>query len=119
MSDMSTQEAEGPVAEAQFLDLLAHGYLEYGHPHKAAVLLAARDALIPGDARVLLALALAQVRSQQEEQALGTLERLALMGIADAHFHLLRAQALAALGRSSEAAAAMRAYVALCKQDTD
>mgnify|MGYP002736063678 CR=1 FL=1 len=93
--------------------LLGYIYLQHGLPDKAAVLLAARDVLAPGSARVLLTLALAQVRSAKPDRALATLERLALAGGVDAAFHLVRAQALQAAGRHDEAAVAMRSYVAL------
>lgn len=97
----------------QVLDLLAHVYLQNRMPDKAAVLLAARILLEPNDRRTLLALALAQLRSDKPQRALGTLEQLALLGAMDAAFHLMRAQALHALGRTDEAASAMRAYVAM------
>jgi Flp pilus assembly protein TadD len=99
--------------QIQVLDLLAHVYLQNRMPDKAAVLLAARNLLAPGDRRALLALALAQLRSEKPQRALNTLEQLALLGAMDAPFHLVRAQALHALGKTDEAASAMRAYVAL------
>lgn len=92
--------------------MLGYIYLQHGLPDKAAVLLAAREVLAPGEPRALLTLALAQVRSGKGERALATLERLALAGGVDAGFHLVRAQALRAVGRTEEAAAAMRAHVA-------
>ncbi|MET1114141.1 MAG: hypothetical protein ABWY08_04180 [Comamonas sp.] len=97
----------------EFMDLLAYIYLQHGLPDKAAVLLAARDLLAPDDARVLLSLALAQVRSVKPAKALQTLERLVLLGAMGAEFHLVRAQALQALQRQEEALSAMRAYVAM------
>jgi len=99
--------------DLEFLDLLAYIYLQHGLPDKAAVVLTARDLLAPDDARVLLSLALARVRSAKPERALQTLERLAMLGAMGAEFHLVRAQALQALQRHAEAASAMRAYVAL------
>ena len=102
-----------PAESIELMDLLAFVYLQNGLPDKAAVLLAARSILAPDDPRALLALALAQVRSAKPGRALDTLDRLALQGAMDAAFHLVRAQALQALGRADEAASAMRAYVAL------
>lgn len=99
--------------EVEFMDLLAYIYLQHGRPDKAAVLLIARNLLVPDDPRVLLSLALAQVRAAKPTQALQTLERLALLGAMDASFHLVRAQALQALEQSAEAASAMRAYLAM------
>lgn len=100
--------------EAQsFMILLAYVFLQNARPDRAAVLLAALDCLVPGQSRVLRALALAQVRSGKAQRALDTLDRLALAGGVDAAFHLLRAQALSALDRREEAVAAMRAHVQL------
>lgn len=100
-------------SEIELMDLLGYVYLQNNRPDKAAVLLAARDVLAPDHPRSLLTLALAQVRSAKPGRALDTLDRLALQGAMDAAFHLVRAQALQALGRADEAASAMRAYVAL------
>lgn len=99
--------------DVEFMDLLAYLYLQHGLPDKAAVLLSARDRLVPDNVRVLLSLALAQLRSAKPAKALQTLERVAMRGATGAEFHLIRAQALQALQREPEAASAMRAYVAL------
>jgi Flp pilus assembly protein TadD len=110
----SADPAKDPAQDqVQVLDLLAHAYLQNRMPDKAAVLLAARNLLAPNDRRTLLALALAQLRAEKPQRALNTLEQLALLGAMDAPFHLVRAQALHALGKADEAARAMRAYVAL------
>ncbi|OZI33093.1 hypothetical protein CEG14_19785 [Bordetella genomosp. 1] len=104
-----------PLTEthAELLGLLASVYLENNRPEKAAVLLAALDALGLAQPRQRVALALAQLRAQKPNDALGTLERIALSGAIDATFHLVRAQVLTVLERPQEAGAAMRAYVAL------
>lgn len=107
------QDAPKAEQDLEFIDLLAYIYLQHGLPDKALVLLTARDLLAPDNARVLLSLALAQVRSAKPAKALQTLERLALLGAMGAEFHLVRAQALQALQRHDEAVGAMRAYVAL------
>jgi Flp pilus assembly protein TadD len=99
--------------EVELMDLLGYIYLRHGLPDKAAVLLAARDLLYPDDAPTLLRLALAQARAMKPQRALATLDRLALLGAMDAPFHLVRAQALQALGRAEEAAGAMCAHVAM------
>lgn len=104
---------DGTRAHIEFMDLLGYIYLQHGLPDKAAVLMTARDILQPGDARCLLTLAVAQVRSAKPNKALETLERLAMQGGMDARFHLVRAQALHALGRAQEAASAMRAHVSM------
>lgn len=115
----SAPSSATPAQSIELMDLLAFVYLQNGLPDKAAVLLAARNVLAPNDARALLALALAQVRSAKPQRALNTLDQLALLGAMDAPFHLVRAQALQALDRRDEAAAAMRAFVALRNTTTE
>ncbi|HSV44213.1 MAG TPA: hypothetical protein VLJ58_00360 [Ramlibacter sp.] len=102
--------------ESTFLELLGFVYLQNARPDKAAVVLAALDTLRPGRAKVLCALALAQVRSGKSQRALETLDRLAMAGGIDAAFHLLRAQALGALERREESAVAMQTYVQMRAQ---
>ncbi|RBL79375.1 hypothetical protein DDE05_58405 [Streptomyces cavourensis] len=97
----------------ELLSLLAYVYLENNRPEKTAVVLRALQTLGLADARQLATLALAQLRAGKADAALSTLDLLAMQGGVDAPFHLIRAQALLALARRDEAAAAMRAYVAL------
>lgn len=97
--------------QVSFVELMAYVYLQNARPDKAAALLAALDALMPGRQKALCALALAQIRSAKPRQALETLDRLALAGGIDAAFHLLRAQALGLLQRRGEAFAAMQTYL--------
>ena len=104
-----------PVSEQEknVVQLLAYAYLQNARPEKAAVLLAALDAVAPGQRKVLRTLALAQVRCGQPQLALDTLDRVAIAGGIDAAFHLLRARALAACERRIEAGAAMAAFQAM------
>ncbi len=97
----------------ELLSLLAYVYLENNRPEKSAVLLNALRTLGLADNRQLATLALAQLRAGKSEAALSTLDLLAMQGGVDASFHLIRSQALLVLERRDEAAAAMRAYVAL------
>lgn len=97
----------------ELLSLLAYVYLENNRPEKSAVLLNALRTLGLADNRQLATLALAQLRAGKSEAALATLDLLAMQGGVGASFHLIRSQALLALERRDEAAAAMRAYVAL------
>lgn len=110
---MNAASAPLGAESAELLGLLAYVYLENDRPEKTAVLLAALEALNLAEPRQLVTLALAQLRAQKPDSALATLERVALRGGMDAAFHLVRAQALLALERHAEAAAAMRAYVAM------
>ena len=136
MSDLSdVSDATGPVSQAEspepatrardreaveleLMDLLAYIYLQNGLPDKAAVLAAARDVLQPEQPRVLMTLAVAQLRAAKPQRTLDTLDRLAILGAMDATFHLVRGQALQALGRHEEAASAMRAFVAMRPADS-
>ena len=113
MADLQTAAAPSLGADIELMDLLGYVYLQNNRPDKAAVLLAARDVLAPDHPRTLLTLALAQVRAAKPARALDTLDRLVLLGAMDGAFHLVRAQALQALGRTDEAAGAMRAFVAM------
>jgi len=97
----------------ELLGLLAYVLLENDRPEKAAVLLQAMESLGVANHRELATLALAQLRSGKPDATLNTLDRLALVGGINAPFHLIRAQALQALNRAEEAAAAMRAYLDL------
>ncbi|WP_428000753.1 hypothetical protein [Acidovorax sp.] len=113
MADLNTAAAPALGADIELMDLLGYVYLQNNRPDKAAVLLAARDVLAPDHPRTLLTLALAHMRAAKPARALDTLDRLALLGAMDGAFHLVRAQALQALGRTDEAAGAMRAFIAL------
>lgn len=99
--------------ENDAMQLLAYAYLQNARPEKAATLLAAVDAVAPGQPGVLRGLVLAQLRSGQAKQALETLERIELAGGADAAFELARARALTACGHVAEAARAMSACLSL------
>lgn len=97
--------------DQEFLAFLAHVYLQNGKPDKAAVILTALDLAQPNRPLTLAALAAAQIRSDKASRALETLDRLAMSGRIDAVFHLLRGQALNALGRKDEATLAMQTYL--------
>lgn len=95
------------------LALLGHVFLRNARPDKAAVILAALDRISPRQQETLRAWALALVRDNKPRQALDVLDRLAIAGGVDTAFHLLRAQALASLGRHDEATSAMNNYLQL------
>lgn len=99
------------ASDLDLLDLLGYFYLQHGMAEKAAVLIAARVALAPADARVLMRLALAYMRAGNSKQALETLERVALTRTIDPAYHLLRAKALQRDGRAADAAIAMHRYI--------
>ncbi len=96
--------------EHQAVAMLAHLLIEHAQPAKAAALLEGLDAIRPMDPATLRALATAQLRAGDSQEALQSLDRLAMAGKTDGVFHLLRAQALPALERHPQAAAAFRSY---------
>lgn len=98
---------------ATALYVLAYTLLENARSEQASMLLEALDAVNPGQPRTLLALAAAQLRLGRCGEALHTLERLAREGYREAPLQLLRSQALGALGRHSQAHAAMSEYLLL------
>lgn len=98
---------------ATALYVLAHTLLENARPEQASVLLAALDTVEPGQSQTLLALATARLRQGRAIEALRTLDRLSRSGYGAAPLHLLRAQALRALGRHDEAHAAISHFLRL------
>ena len=109
---MTRSEAPATLdTEHEALWMLGCFYLRNRRPDRAQTLFAALARLLPDDPRLARALALAQIRAGKGEHALATLDGLAMAGHLDPAFHLLRAQALDALGRTQEARAAMRAFI--------
>ncbi len=83
--------------------LLSHLYLLHGRPEHAVTLLRAVCLLEPDDRRTQKALARACLRAGNAAYALQVVEKLQDGGDMSALLHLLHGQALAALGRPSEA----------------
>ncbi len=113
---MMTQDSTFPPS--QLLELLGFLFLENNRPDKAAILFEALNALGQAEPRHLASLALALLRTGDSSAALRHLDRIARRGPMDPAFHIIRAQALLALNREEEAAAAMRAYIAGAQGDT-
>jgi tetratricopeptide (TPR) repeat protein len=93
------------------MQMLGALFLQQGMPERALALYAALDAEEPARPEHLRGVVLSLSRMGRHEQALQALDRLALAGGVDARFHLIRAQTLAHLDRTDEAASSMRAYV--------
>lgn len=92
--------------------LLGYVYLQHGQPARAMVMFDALHALDPADVQAARSLALSLLRCGQPEAALAPLQGLLDLGDNHAATHVLRAQALLAVGRVADSALAMRAYVA-------
>jgi len=101
--------------EQDLVGLMAYFYLQNGRPEKAETLLTALDIMVPDQPWTLSTLALAQIRADHADLGLETLDRMAMQGSIDAHFHLMRVQALTALNRNEEADQALNSYLALRK----
>lgn len=100
-----------PADEKSALTLLAWFYMKQGFPVRASRLYRALALIEPEDPAHGRGLAVAHLAAGNAEGALAALDQLALRGAIDGPYHAVRARALAALGRTAEAAAAMRAYV--------
>ena len=97
--------------DRQALSLLAFVLLQNDRPEKAVALLDALDAAQPSHPPTLQTLAVAQLRSGKPENALQTIDRLSILDAPLPLLDLLRAQALVAAGRHSEAEAAMAQFL--------
>ena len=104
------------TSSRDFIELLAFIYLQHHRAEDAAALL---ELLAIGndDPRLRGAAALAQLRANQADKALRTIESVPLRDQLTPAFQLLRAQSLQALGRHAEAASAMQAFVAARRTD--
>lgn len=97
-------------SESSLLSLLAFVLMQNARPQRAATLLSVLNIMEPANPHTLRSLAVALLRSGKADHALETLDQLAMAGGIDATFHLLRAQALVAMQRPLEAAAAMKTF---------
>lgn len=100
-----------PADQKSALTLLAWFYLNQGFPVRASRLYRSLALIDPDDPAHCRGLAVAQLAAGKADAALAALDQLALRGAIDGPYHAVRARALASLGRQTEAAAAMRAYV--------
>lgn len=95
----------------ELLGLLAYIHLEHHQPEKSIVLLQALHAMGIATPKEQIMLALSLLETGKPEAALSRLDALAMNGVSTASCHLIRSQALHALGRQTQARAAMRAYL--------
>jgi predicted Zn-dependent protease len=102
-----------PDAERDALALLGGFFLQQGQAERALTVFAGLEALEPDVMSHARLVAVAALAAGRPERALIALDRIALGGQIDAVFHLARADALSAVGRATEASAAMRAWLSL------
>ena len=118
------ESADMPAMQSDVLKVLGFLQLQHGDPLDAVVLFDALRSLFPSDRKIVLSLALACLRSGDPLTALEVLDDAMPIsmselqtsaplrhGALDPCHHLLRGQALAALGRMAEAARAMRLFI--------
>ncbi len=108
------------AANADVLKVIGYLQLQHGDPSQAVILFDALHALFPSDPKIAMSLALASLRSGDPQAALVVLDEFAhpaqaaggtLAEALEPCRHLLRGQALAALGRMPEAARSMRLFI--------
>jgi predicted Zn-dependent protease len=92
------------------LRLLGHMYLRYGRAEPALILLRALTLLAPHDQRAQRALVRAAIMAGQTEEALRTIDHLRDEADDSPVLWLLEGQALAALGRRTEALAVLERF---------
>ena len=93
--------------------LLAYMSLRFGAFAKAETLYAALLALAPDDADAAKGVAWARLEDGRPQAALDALDQVTGPGEPGTVVQLLRARALARLGRADDAGVAMRAFIAL------
>lgn len=112
----STSSRRMGLEQRDLLRTLAYCYLQHGHPGRALPLLRLLLELDAADRHAADSLACALVRLGRGEEALEVMQQMSAFHDATALSFLLRAQALAMLGRMPEAARAMRRFVALRRE---
>jgi Flp pilus assembly protein TadD len=93
--------------------LLSHMYMEHGRADSALALLRALCLIAPDDRRAQRSMARAAIRAGQPQEAERAIHRLRDEGDPSPVLHLLQGQALAALGRRTEAERAFTEFVEL------
>jgi thioredoxin-like negative regulator of GroEL len=92
-----------PTETVELLRALGFLYLQSNRAHEAAVLLEAAVHAGLRDGRAAILLALAQLRSGAQENALSTLDNAGPDARAQRTYGIARAQVLSALGQAGEA----------------
>ncbi|OZI62078.1 tetratricopeptide repeat protein [Bordetella genomosp. 11] len=101
-----------PAESVELLQVLGFLQLQNGNPRDAMALLQACHHSGGCQGQTLVLLALAQLRADQPAMALATLDQAGPGALAHPSCRVVRAQALAAIGRRDEARQAMKAYAA-------
>jgi len=109
MDELETVTSNDPL---DVLRLLGHMYLRYGRAEPALALLRALCLLAPHDHRAQRALVRAAIMAGQTDEALRVIDQLRDEGDPSPVLWLLEGQALAAVGRKSEALAVLERFSA-------
>jgi type III secretion protein Y len=113
MKAQSISNFEFPVSQRDFLLLLGFRHIQAGSMSEALTIYEVLHVLLPNDIKITQALIYVYLKIGNIECALNELEKLLSQPISDPVTWLLRGQTLSQLGRTAEAAKAMRIYIRL------
>jgi len=104
---------ELPLSQRDFLLLLGFRHIQTGRMTEALAIYEVLQVLLPKDTKITQALIYVYLKIGQLDYALKELEKLNNPLNSDSVTWLLRGQTLSRLGRTAEAAKAMRMYIRL------
>lgn len=113
MKAESFPRKEFPLPQRDFLLLLGFRHIQTRSMAEALAIYEALQVLSPNDTKITQALIYVHLKIGQVECALQELEKITNQSSSDPVTWLLRGQTLSQLGRTAEAAKAMRIYIRL------
>jgi type III secretion protein Y len=113
MKAETTSSTEFPLSQRDFLLLLGFRHIQTGSMSEALAIYEVLQVLSPNDIKITQSLIYVYLKIGQPDFALKELEKLTNSPNSDPVTWLLRGQTLSRLGRTAEAAKAMRMYIRL------
>ena len=113
MKAESLPSNEFPLSQRDFLLLLGFRHIHTGSMSEALSIYDVLHVMSPNDLKISHALIYVYLKMGRVDNALNELEKLTNQANSDAVTWLLRGQTLSQLGRTAEAAKAMRMYIRL------
>jgi type III secretion protein Y len=113
MKAETTSSTEFPLSQLDFLLLLGFRHIQTGSMSEALAIYEVLQVLSPNDIKITQSLIYVYLKIGQPDYALKELEKLTNSPNSDPVTWLLRGQTLSRLGRTAEAAKAMRMYIRL------